>query len=431
MTNTIEGEPHRAAPGARSIVAAALCIAATALMLCGCGASGPAYSQVNSSAPQLDPSKGRIYVYRTYNYVGGASSPFITLNGGYLGRSVAGGYFYADLPPGNYHMESFATFLSLVQSVGQQTFSLKAGQSLYVRSILTSIHELDLVPPDQAAAEISGLSYTGVGDVSEFRANAKVVEMADSAFGNFRQTSGMEFAPPPMVAPVASGISPNLASSMYDASNASSNAGTSAGWAVASPSSPSAEAPVPQQSGPVADTPDEAESLLAADEARTPGGLYSAESSLQFNVLDYVALDPATGSLSLVGHSDPSFKGPRIPYLQYLSTLLESPKPEFTLTMTPDSSDRIDAMFNQTMSSGEADRLEQEWGQLFDSSDMITDVGRAILPSTGLDPVPDGRTAGYLGIATSYIKMGQCSITSVDPGSPAEAAGLQPGFVII
>jgi hypothetical protein len=97
-------------------------------------------------------------------------------------------------------------------------------------------------------------------------------------------------------------------------------------------------------------SPEDAERALAERLLPGAGGIYAAGNATNFNSLDSVFFDPATHQLSLVGHRDEHYRGPRIPYLQLLAELLEAPKPEFTLTGTPDSDARIDQLFNTRLS---------------------------------------------------------------------------------
>lgn len=91
----------------------------------------------------------------------------------------------------------------------------------------------------------------------------------------------------------------------------------------------------------VGTTPAQAEKLLELPRDVAPRGIYKLDQEYDFNVLDEVYYDASTRQISLIGHHDERFKGPRIPYLQHLATLLEVAKPEFTLNMTPESpSDR-------------------------------------------------------------------------------------------
>lgn len=85
----------------------------------------------------------------------------------------------------------------------------------------------------------------------------------------------------------------------------------------------------------VGTTPAETERLLEAPLHALPQGVYKLDREYDFNVLDAVYYDAGSRQISLVGHCDDRFKGPPIPYLEHLATLLENPSPKFTLNLTP------------------------------------------------------------------------------------------------
>jgi len=176
-------------------------------------------------------------------------------------------------------------------------------------------------------------------------------------------------------------------------------------------------------------SPEDAERALAERLIPGAGGIYAAGNATSFNSLDSVFFDPATHQLSLVGHRDEHYRGPRIPYLQLLAELLEAPKPEFTLTGTPDSDARIDQLFNTRLSPAQSDALSERWGEFVDPSGQVSDVGHFMLPALGISPIAGGRAPGYLGISFSPSVV-PIVLTAVTPGSPADAAGLRAGDTI-
>ena len=104
---------------------------------------------------------------------------------------------------------------------------------------------------------------------------------------------------------------------------------------------PAAQAPLPAPSTPPA--PGGGLSFATGDLSAPAGqkdwaglGIYELESSIEFDVLDWVYFDPATNQLVLVGHRDPRFAGRRIPYLDHLAGMLEHPRAEMTLAWAPD-----------------------------------------------------------------------------------------------
>lgn len=175
----------------------------------------------------------------------------------------------------------------------------------------------------------------------------------------------------------------------------------------------------------------QADAQDGSKKSATSGGLYDVESAISFNVLDNVYYDAANGKLALVGHHDDRFKGPTIPYLQYLATLLENPKPEFTLTWTPDSSRRVDSLFARELTQKESDAQAARLGALADGAGKITHTGALMLPALGIYPINDNRAPGDLGVDVQSINGGRVVIMKVKPGSAAEKAGLKPIDFII
>jgi hypothetical protein len=107
---------------------ACLIILAT-LMVTGC-ASGPKYAEMKSSIPALQASQGRVFVYRDSSF-GAAITPNVAINGNVVGVSRANGFFFTDLPAGNYKL-SAATEVERSLS-----FTLAAGEKKYVRASMS------------------------------------------------------------------------------------------------------------------------------------------------------------------------------------------------------------------------------------------------------------------------------------------------------
>lgn len=165
-----------------------------------------------------------------------------------------------------------------------------------------------------------------------------------------------------------------------------------------------------------------------------PTGLYRKDEEINFNVLDKVTFNPKTGGIKLIGHHDEAYGDRKIPYLQHLATLLEYPQPEFSLHWTSESSERVDAFLNRQLSNEELTRAVDMWGTMFDQTDRnypgdrrLTEAGRALLPILGVHPTDNGKEPGYLGIQVKLNNDNHFEVTSVDPGSPAERAGLVVG----
>jgi hypothetical protein len=161
-----------------------------------------------------------------------------------------------------------------------------------------------------------------------------------------------------------------------------------------------------------------------------PRGVYKLDREYDFNVLDAVHYDAGSRQISLIGHRDERFAGPPIPYLQHLATLLENPKPKFSLNMTPDTLARIDAFFKLSLSPREPDQIYSQLGVVFDASGNVTSIGRYMLPAMGFYPVFENKTPGFLGAETQITREGATTVTRVIPGSPAANAGIAPGDLI-
>src|SRR5260370_5724268 len=176
----------------------------------------------------------------------------------------------------------------------------------------------------------------------------------------------------------------------------------------------------------VGTTPAQAAKLLEVP-LDVPHGVYTLDREYDFNVLDAVYYDEGSSQISLVGHRDEHFKGPQIPYLQHLATLLENPTPKFTLNLTPESVRRASAYFNWSPSLQQADKFNKQLYDIIDSHGNVTANGRFMLPAFGVYPVHDNKTPGYLGVETSLTKDGLTAVASVAPNSPAAKVGIIPG----
>ena len=174
-------------------------------------------------------------------------------------------------------------------------------------------------------------------------------------------------------------------------------------------------------------TPAQAEKLLEAPLQALPHGVYQLDRGYDFNVLDEVYYDASTQQISLVGHHDDQFKGPPIPYLEHLATLLENTDPKFSLNLTPDSYRRASAFFNWSPTRQQAEKFNKELYGVIDARGNITPIGRYMLPSFGIYPVRGNEKPGYLGVETQLTKDGLTAVTRVVPNSPAAKAGILAG----
>lgn len=188
----------------------------------------------------------------------------------------------------------------------------------------------------------------------------------------------------------------------------------------------SAEAPSGSQTA-LAQT---SSSNAASANVAVRSGLYEVESKIHFNVLDSVYYDAASGELALIGHHDDRFKDEGIPYLQHLATLLENPKPEFSLTWTPDSGRQVDALLARELTQRESDEQGGRLGAMVDSSGQISHTGTLMLPALGIYPINDNRAPGDLGVEVMSWNGRDVLVMKVKPGSAAEKAGLKPNDLI-
>lgn len=130
------------------------------LVLVGCAATGPLYTEVAATIPPVPANKGRVYFFRPDTMLGAAVTADINLNGKVVGRSERGSFFFVDENPGK------CTVTTSTEIERQLTFTLDAGQTRYVRTsisfgVMVGRINPELVGTDEAKTEISGLHYTG------------------------------------------------------------------------------------------------------------------------------------------------------------------------------------------------------------------------------------------------------------------------------
>ncbi len=188
---------------------------------------------------------------------------------------------------------------------------------------------------------------------------------------------------------------------------------------------------VAAQAGPAkSQTPQEAARQLEFPTSATTAGLYTIEDDYTFNVLDAVSFDKATGELTLAGHFDRRFNGPKIPYLQHLSALLGVAKPEFTLTWTPESEARVDALFARELTSGETDQIAGFTSQMLDPSGRVTPLGAGMLSKLPAIPHRRGSVAGLFGRGGRLSQRWRGPGDRRRTGLPRQEAGIAPGDII-
>lgn len=96
-----------------------------AVFLSSC-ASGPKFTKVQPSLVPDAPENGRIFFYRPSS-VGAAVIPKIMLNDENVGKAVAKGFFYIDVPPGDY------VVVTATEVKRKVSFTMEPGQTRYVR----------------------------------------------------------------------------------------------------------------------------------------------------------------------------------------------------------------------------------------------------------------------------------------------------------
>lgn len=137
-----------------------LALIGATIVLTGCAASGPKFSEMQASTPALSGDQGRVYFYRTGSMFGAAIQPAVTLDGKEVGKSQPGGYFYVDAISGG-HEASAST-----EVTNKVSFVLAKGEVKYVRTspqlgLLAGRIVPELVGAAEATKELPELSYTG------------------------------------------------------------------------------------------------------------------------------------------------------------------------------------------------------------------------------------------------------------------------------
>ncbi|MEF8729939.1 MAG: DUF2846 domain-containing protein [Accumulibacter sp.] len=93
-------------------------------------ATGPKYTEMQSSIPTLGAEQGRVYFYRSGSAFGAAVQPSILLNGVVVGESKPGGFFFVDQAAGN---KEVSTSTEVEKKL---SFTLDPGQTRYVRTVI-------------------------------------------------------------------------------------------------------------------------------------------------------------------------------------------------------------------------------------------------------------------------------------------------------
>jgi hypothetical protein len=129
-----------------------------ALCLVGC-ASGPRYSEINSSFAGPSPGNGRIFIYRPSAF-GAALQPSVKINDQVVGSAVPHGFFYVDRPAGSYKISTSTEVernLSLTLDDGQTRYVVLRISMGFVEGHVSP----ELVDNDKGEQDIKDLHYTG------------------------------------------------------------------------------------------------------------------------------------------------------------------------------------------------------------------------------------------------------------------------------
>lgn len=99
------------------------------LFLSGCSASGPRYQ----STQLTSQSNGLIYIYRPAQFVNGGGYPEILINNESIGPLKNGGYLYAEVSPGRYHVRSKGNVMHWLLPDQSTVIDVRSGETVYLR----------------------------------------------------------------------------------------------------------------------------------------------------------------------------------------------------------------------------------------------------------------------------------------------------------
>jgi hypothetical protein len=128
-------------------------------LLTGC-ASGPKMSEIKPSIPAVSQGNGRVFFYRKSVLFGDGLRPKVMLNGEMVGKAVPDGFFFLDLPGGNYEV---GTSTEVERKLSME---LAPGEHKYVRfaiqaGILVGRVQPELIDKAQATADMEDMHYIG------------------------------------------------------------------------------------------------------------------------------------------------------------------------------------------------------------------------------------------------------------------------------
>lgn len=170
------------------------------------------------------------------------------------------------------------------------------------------------------------------------------------------------------------------------------------------------------------------ETVAHLPEIGTPrSGVYALEPLVDFDVLDGVRFDPATGRLTLFGHRRSESVFASIPYLDYLATALEleEPVPGFSLDTTEASSANVKATWAPENKVWDVSANSLLTGRQRGSA--VSPLAAWLLQTVG---VPFGSDGNALGASFHSVPSG-VRVTHVSPRSAVHAAGLRSGDLVL
>ena len=128
------------------------------LSISGC-ASDPMFDEFARSMPPVPADDGRIYIYRITT-VGDVIRPSVRIDGEPVARTIPNGFFYVDLPAGEYEISAARNTENVLP------VRLETGDEKYVRldvtiGIASWLITPMLVSADVANKEMKNTAYTG------------------------------------------------------------------------------------------------------------------------------------------------------------------------------------------------------------------------------------------------------------------------------
>lgn len=151
-------------------------------LLAACAATGPKFTEVEASFPQLRAGQGRIFFYRNPGGMGLALKPDIRLAGVVVGEVEPGGFFFVDRPAGRYRASARTEVENSVD------IDLREGESAYVRLSITmglfaGHPQLTLVNPVEAKGALPQLAYSGTVPLATGRTPAPAATSPGAPIG--------------------------------------------------------------------------------------------------------------------------------------------------------------------------------------------------------------------------------------------------------